>query len=63
MRERGLKRYRDKYGEVEKYRDRESNQMGILCNLQEWDPSLPGLAVCDRSEREVSDWMEVTCGP
>ena len=26
--------------------------------MQEWDPSIPGLAMCDRSESEVSRWVE-----
>ena len=28
--------------------------------FQEWEPSLPGLAVCERNEREVREWMEVS---
>ena len=30
--------------------------------FQEWDPSIPGLAICNRSENEVKRWVEEGAG-
>ena len=34
----------------------------LFCLLQEWDPSIPGLAVCERSRLEVVRWAEQRAG-
>ena len=30
--------------------------------FQEWDPTIPGLAICNRSENEVKRWVEEGAG-